>query len=99
MFGYEEHCEAESGPAYGSGAYWAQEAALGAQWAREDGKPCPCNGSGWLNTNIDTWVRCGCGVKPTRHPEDETPDDVPVFTDEELNLISLAEACGISYWD
>lgn len=46
---------------YGSESnYWNQEALMGARWMIEDGKGCPCNGSGYLLTNIDTTIRCGC---------------------------------------
>lgn len=41
--------------------YWNKEAQLGAQWHREDHGTCSCDGSGWLLTNIDTWIECHCG--------------------------------------
>lgn len=36
--------------------------------AREDGRPCPCGGGGWVLSPFDTWERCPIHEGP--HPAD-----------------------------
>lgn len=39
-------------------------------WAIPNPRSCPCNGSGWLLSDFDTWHACGFHG-PAPHPEDE----------------------------
>ena len=47
-------------PNYFDSNWYDQEARMGAQWCIEKYGHCSCNGSGYILTSIDTWIRCGC---------------------------------------
>ena len=56
------------------------------QWAEEDPKECPCNGSGWLLSDLDTWHRCPTHGKGKPCPDDDHPE--PEF-DVEMEKVKL----------
>jgi len=47
-----------------------------ALWCEVNPASCPCNGSGWLLSDYDTWHRCAAHGNGVPHPEDDsTPFD------------------------
>lgn len=42
-----------------------------AYWCELNPRQCPCNGSGWLLSDYDTWHRCAAHGAGVPHPEDE----------------------------
>ena len=79
----QEEIEYQNGTPYGTGAYWDQEAQMGARWMVQDGKPCPCHGTGWLTTSMDTAVRCpNCPARPGYHPYDDEKSDDQIDAEE-----------------
>lgn len=38
--------------------------------AKEDGRPCPCGGNGWILTPFDTWEPCMIHEQGP-HPDEE----------------------------
>ena len=40
------------------------------QWAQEDPKDCPCGGSGWALSDVDTFHKCPKHHTDQPHPED-----------------------------
>ena len=41
-------------------------------WAEINPSRCPCHGSGWLCSDLDTWHRCPIHGHGVPHPEDES---------------------------
>ena len=40
-------------------------------WADPEEAHCPCHGSGWALSQVDTWHECPRHYQGQRHPEDE----------------------------
>ena len=40
-------------------------------WAEHDEATCPCRGSGWALSDVDTLHKCGIHYAGQRHPEDD----------------------------
>lgn len=40
-------------------------------WATEDEASCPCHGSGWALSEVDTWHECPVHFQGQTHPEAE----------------------------
>ena len=47
------------------------EAFCSGYWVEEDANYCPCKGSGWALSDVDTWHKCPAHYRGQRHPEDE----------------------------
>ena len=45
-------------------------------YGSSDEELCPCNGSGWVLSNLDVWVECP-HHRGRQHPEDYHCDDEP----------------------
>jgi len=43
-------------------------------WAQEKAEDCPCNGSGWTLSEVDTWHECPVHHKWQCHPESGCED-------------------------
>jgi len=41
------------------------------QWAQQDPKDCPCGGSGWILSQLDTFHECPAHHEGQSHPEHE----------------------------
>jgi len=39
-------------------------------WAHPDADRCPCHGSGWALSEVDTWHKCPIHYNGQAHPED-----------------------------
>lgn len=54
-------------------------------WATIDRETCPCHGTGWALSQLDTWHRCPIHYVSQVHPEsfDEKTDIEVVFEEEE----------------
>ena len=40
-------------------------------WAHKDADKCRCGGSGWANSELDTWHECRFHFNGQPHPETE----------------------------
>ena len=44
-------------------------------WEHPAPSKCPCKGTGWALSNLDTWHKCQVHGFGTQHPENDTPWD------------------------
>lgn len=63
------------------------------RWARESTSECPCGGSGWALSEVDTWHKCPCHWAGQPHPEDDLDD---LFSREERIAVVV---CRYAYPD
>jgi len=58
-------------------------------WATENEGECPCHGSGWALSEVDTWHKCPVHFRGQLSPE--ASDGLPFEALEEAYLLSRSE--------
>lgn len=56
-------------------------------WADPDASRCPCHGSGWALSDVDTWHECPCHYAGQQHPEDWSPDEVALMPSPPIPVV------------
>ena len=67
-------------------------------WAHADASKCPCGGSGWALSDVDTWHECPVHYHGQAHPEDlgfedEAPVEAAALAELELHGAPVAPEC------
>lgn len=70
-------------------------------WANPNPEACPCGGSGWALSEVDTWHECPVHYAGQPHPEDvmdgEAPSPAAAPPPEPAPLSEVFEDDGIPF--